>query len=36
LVESKIGGHIAAKLAHVEQVCVRLFQMDGKTLGELE
>jgi cobalt-precorrin-5B (C1)-methyltransferase len=36
LVECKIGGHVAAKLPHVEQVCVRLFQMDGKTLGELE
>jgi cobalt-precorrin-5B (C1)-methyltransferase len=34
LVESKIGRHVAAKLVHVEQVCVRLFQMDGKILGE--
>jgi cobalt-precorrin-5B (C1)-methyltransferase len=36
LVECKIAAHVAARLSHVDQICVRLFQMDGKALGELE
>jgi hypothetical protein len=36
LVECKIAAHVATKLSHVGQICVRLFQMDGKALGELE
>jgi cobalt-precorrin-5B (C1)-methyltransferase len=33
LVEGKIEKKVATQLNHVDQVCVRLFQMDGKTLG---
>jgi cobalt-precorrin-5B (C1)-methyltransferase len=36
LIERRIAGHAAAKLSHVDQICVRLFQMDGKALGELK
>ena len=33
LVERKIAAKVATQLNHVDQVCVRLFQMDGKALG---
>jgi cobalt-precorrin-5B (C1)-methyltransferase len=36
LVERKIAAHVAAKLTNVSQICVRLFQMDGKALGAPE
>jgi cobalt-precorrin-5B (C1)-methyltransferase len=36
LVECKIAAQIAAKLSHADQICVRLFQMDGKPLGGVE
>ena len=34
LVERKIESKVGTQLSHVGQICARLFQMDGKALGD--